>query len=288
MAAVARLDARERERLDVEPSLDPLQLYLASAGRRPLLTANEEKVLARAAERGDAEARRILVESNLRLVVSLARRYQGRGVPLLDLIQEGTLGLMRAAEKFDWRRGFKFSTYAVWWIRQSIRRALAVQAPGMRAPVRTGIPRPVISLDQPLAGEEEITLGETVVDPDAADPVEEAARTFEREHLGHALDRLPDVERLIVTSHFGIGTDPRTLRQIGREPGADRATDRPDRGARARAARARAAAAARAAGARRIASATRSRPARRRGRSAGRGTSARGLRRGWRRRSPPS
>ena len=157
MAAIARQPV-EREPGHGEPSLDPLQLYLATAGRRPLLTAREEQALARAAERGDAEARRILVESNLRLVVSLARRYQGHGVPLLDLIQEGTLGLIRAAEKFDWRRGFKFSTYAVWWIRQSIRRALAVQAPGLRAPVRTGIPWPVVSLDRPLAGEEESTL----------------------------------------------------------------------------------------------------------------------------------
>src|SRR6185436_20359649 len=104
MAAVARREL-EDHRQDVEPSLDPLQLYLSAAGRRPLLTGRQERELAQAAERGDLEARKILVESNLRLVVSLARRYQGRGVPLLDLIQEGTLGLIRASEKFDWRRG---------------------------------------------------------------------------------------------------------------------------------------------------------------------------------------
>jgi RNA polymerase primary sigma factor len=219
MSAVARREIAVEGR-DADQSLDPLQLYLSAAGRRPLLTAREERELARAAEQGDPEARQILVESNLRLVVSIARRYQGRGVPLLDLIQEGTLGLIRASEKFDWRRGFKFSTYAVWWIRQSIRRALALQAPGMRAPVRTGIPRPVISLDAPLAGEEEITIGETIVDPDAPDPVGEAVRAFERDRLLAALGHLPAVERRVVASHYGIGGgDPQTLRQIGRSLG---------------------------------------------------------------------
>ena len=202
-----------------ERSLDPLQLYLSSASRRPLLTAQEEQSLARAAERGDLEARQVLIESNLRLVVSLARRYQGRGVPLLDLIQEGTLGLMRAAEKFDWRLGYKFSTYAVWWIRQSIRRALAIQAPGMRAPVRTGIPRQVVSLDQPIAGEEDIALGETLVDADAPDPEEEAERSWEAEQIRAAVALLPPVERTIVTHHYGLDTDPMTLRQIGAELG---------------------------------------------------------------------
>ena len=197
------------------PSLDPLQLYLASAGRRPLLTAREEQALARAAERGDMEARRVLIESNLRLVVATARKYQGRGVPLLDLIQEGTLGLIRAAEKFDWRLGFKFSTYAVWWIRQSIRRALAYQAPGMRAPVRTGIGPQVVSLDQSLADEDEITLGETIQDNEAVDPLDAVDKEFERERLRAALDVLEPVERWIVETHYGIDTDPRTLREIG-------------------------------------------------------------------------
>ncbi len=202
-----------------EPSLDPLQLYLVAAGRRPLLTAREEQSLARAAERGDMEARKILIESNLRLVVATARKYQNRGVPLLDLIQEGTLGLIRAAEKFDWRLGFKFSTYAVWWIRQSIRRALAYQAPGMRAPSRTGIPRPVVSLDQPLADEEEILLGETLPDTESVDPLDAADKAFEHTRLLEALEALSPVERWIVESHYGIGTEALTLREIGAELG---------------------------------------------------------------------
>ncbi len=219
MAIAVRTDPVDAQADAVERSLDPLQLYLVSAGRRPLLTALEERELARRAERGDKEARQILIESNLRLVVATARKYQGRGVPLLDLIQEGTLGLMRAAEKFDWRLGYKFSTYAVWWIRQSIRRALAYQAPGMRAPVRTGIPRPVVSLDQPLADEEEILLGETLPDPESIDPEEAADRAFEEQALRDALASLPPVERRIVESHFGIDTPPLTLREIGRELG---------------------------------------------------------------------
>jgi RNA polymerase primary sigma factor len=218
MAIAVRTEVDEAEAeavAETAPSLDPLQLYLAAAGRRPLLTGREEKLLARAAERGDMEARRVLVESNLRLVVATARKYQGRGVPLLDLIQEGTLGLIRAAEKFDWRLGYKFSTYAVWWIRQSIRRALAYQAPGMRAPVRTGIGPQVVSLDQPLADEDEITLGETIQDPEASDPLDAAASAFEHTRLREALDALEPVERWIVETHYGIDTDPRTLREIG-------------------------------------------------------------------------
>jgi RNA polymerase primary sigma factor len=215
MAIAVRTHVEDEPAAEAAPSLDPLQLYLAGAGRRPLLTAREEQSLARRAERGDGEARQILIESNLRLVVATARKYQGRGVPLLDLIQEGTLGLIRAAEKFDWRLGYKFSTYAVWWIRQAIRRALAYQAPGMRAPVRTGIGPQVVSLDQPLADEEEITLGETIQDADALDPLEAAARDFERERLHAALELLEPVERWIVETHYGIDTDPHTLREIG-------------------------------------------------------------------------
>ena len=114
---------------------DSLQLFLADVGRHKLLTAAEEVYLAKAIERGDPTAKRRMIESNLRLVVSIAKGYRGLGVPFLDLIQEGTLGLNRAVEKFDWRRGFKFSTYATWWIRQSVQRAVANHARTIRVPV---------------------------------------------------------------------------------------------------------------------------------------------------------
>ena len=117
------------------PDLDALQLFLVEIGRRRLLTAAEEVALAKRIERGDSAAKRRMIESNLRLVVSIAKGYRGLGVPFLDLIQEGTIGLNRAVEKFDWRRGFKFSTYATWWIRQSVQRAVANNAQVIRVPV---------------------------------------------------------------------------------------------------------------------------------------------------------
>ena len=126
--------------LNLEPeelvaSADSLQLFLADVGRHKLLTAAEEVALAKRIERGDPVAKRRMIESNLRLVVSIAKGYRGLGVPFLDLIQEGTLGLNRAVEKFDWRRGYKFSTYATWWIRQSVQRAVANHARTIRVPV---------------------------------------------------------------------------------------------------------------------------------------------------------
>ena len=114
---------------------DSLQLVLADVGKHKLLTASEEVTLAKQIEKGDLIAKRKMIESNLRLVVSIAKGYRGLGVPFLDLIQEGTLGLNRAVEKFDWRRGFKFSTYATWWIRQSVQRAVANNARTIRVPV---------------------------------------------------------------------------------------------------------------------------------------------------------
>ena len=116
------------------PSSDPVRMYFHEMGKVPLLTAVEEVSLAKRIERHDLAAKRKLIESNLRLVVSVAKRHVGRGMPLLDLIQEGNLGLMRAVEKFDYRRGFKFSTYATWWIRQAITRGLANQARTIRIP----------------------------------------------------------------------------------------------------------------------------------------------------------
>ena len=132
----------EAEEIDLEASIpkgiavdDPVRMYLKEIGKVPLLTAEQEADLARAAQAGDEQARRALSEANLRLVVSVAKRYVGRGLPFLDLIQEGNLGLMKAAEKFEPERGFKFSTYATWWIRQAITRAIADQGRTIRIPV---------------------------------------------------------------------------------------------------------------------------------------------------------
>ena len=119
----------------VEQTTDALQLFLKDIGRVPLLTAADEVRLAKRIENGDQAAKQQMVEANLRLVVSIAKGYRGRGLPFLDLIQEGTLGLVRAVEKFDWRRGFKFSTYATWWIRQAVTRALADKGRTIRIPV---------------------------------------------------------------------------------------------------------------------------------------------------------
>jgi RNA polymerase primary sigma factor len=118
-----------------EATTDALQLFLREAGRHTLLTAAQEVALAKRVERGDMQAKQLMIQSNLRLVVSIAKNYRNQGLPFLDLIQEGTLGLIRAVEKFDWRRGFKFSTYATWWIRQAVARALADKARTIRMPV---------------------------------------------------------------------------------------------------------------------------------------------------------
>jgi RNA polymerase primary sigma factor len=121
--------------LTVEPSLDSLRLYLRSIGRVSLLTAEQEVLLARRIERGDMLAKQQMIEANLRLVVSIAKSYLGRGLTFLDLIQEGSMGLIRAVEKFDYRRGYKFSTYATWWIRQAVTRAIADKGRTIRIPV---------------------------------------------------------------------------------------------------------------------------------------------------------
>ena len=118
-----------------EVSTDSLQLFLKDIGKVPLLTAAQEVELSKRIERGDHRAKQQMVEANLRLVVSIAKNYRNQGLPFLDLIQEGTLGLIRAVEKFDWRRGYKFSTYATWWIRQAVARALADKARTIRMPV---------------------------------------------------------------------------------------------------------------------------------------------------------
>jgi RNA polymerase primary sigma factor len=119
----------------IETTTDALQLFLREIGRHPLLTAAEEVELSKRIERGDMSAKRRMIESNLRLVVSIAKNYRNQGLPFLDLIQEGMFGLIRAVEKFEWRRGLKFSTYATWWIRQAVARAIADKARTIRVPV---------------------------------------------------------------------------------------------------------------------------------------------------------
>jgi RNA polymerase primary sigma factor len=132
---------------------DSLQLFLNEAGRYPLLTAAEEVELAKLIERGDPQAKDRMINSNLRLVVSIAKRYQGHGLSLLDLIQEGIIGLIRAVEKFDWRRGYKFSTYATWWIRQAVQRGVANKSRTIRIPVH------IVEREQKIArAERELTL----------------------------------------------------------------------------------------------------------------------------------
>ena len=135
-----QLPAPEEEKgpkldLSVEPSLDSLRLYLREIGKVPLLTADQEVYLAKRIERGEMSAKTQMIEANLRLVVSIAKSYLGRGLSFLDLIQEGSLGLIRAVEKFDYRKGYKFSTYATWWIRQAVTRAIADKARTIRIPV---------------------------------------------------------------------------------------------------------------------------------------------------------
>ena len=151
----ARADAHDVTYVNgdlVHATTDALQLFLNEAGRYELLTAEEEVELAKRIERGDREAKELMINSNLRLVVSIAKRYQGHGLSLLDLIQEGIIGLIRAVEKFDWRRGYKFSTYATWWIRQAVQRGVANKAREIRIPVH------IVEREQKMArAERELT-----------------------------------------------------------------------------------------------------------------------------------
>src|ERR1700730_9398 len=176
---------RRKAPLDLKPegTTDALQLFFKDIGKVRLLTAQEEVDLAKRIWRGDLAAKQKMVESNLRLVVSIAKNYRNQGLPFLDLIQEGTIGLVRAAEKFDYRKGFKFSTYATWWIRQAVARALADQARTIRIPVHVveklnKIGRAERELVTELGREptqEDIAAG-TGIDPDEVDTIRRSAR----------------------------------------------------------------------------------------------------------------
>jgi RNA polymerase primary sigma factor len=160
--------------------VDALTLFMNQVGRYPLLTAAEEVALAKRVERGDAEAKERMINSNLRLVISIAKRYQGHELTLMELIQEGSIGLNRAVEKFDWRRGFKFSTYATWWIRQACQRAVANQSRTIRVPAHVHERR--IKLAR-VAGELKTKLGREATREELAQ-----AAGLQLQHVDEALD----------------------------------------------------------------------------------------------------
>ena len=167
---------------------DALQLFLNEAGRWPLLTKEEEVELAKRIERGDAEAKERMINSNLRLVVSIAKRYQGHGLSLLDLIQEGIIGLIRAVEKFDWRRGFKFSTYATWWIRQAVQRGVANKSRTIRIPVH------IVDREQKIARAERALapkLGRQPTDEEVAKQAKLPLKQLREVRAGRAGDHEP-------------------------------------------------------------------------------------------------
>ncbi len=207
---------------------DPVRMYLKEIGKVPLLSLEEEIELAKRIELGDAWAKKRLAEANLRLVVSIAKKYSGRGMQFLDLIQEGNLGLIKAVEKFDYTKGYKFSTYATWWIRQAITRAIADQARTIRIPVHMveTINRLVRtsrfllqSLGREPTGEEEDShLGDFIQDEHVMVPVDAATFTLLHEQLMEVLDTLTEREQKVLKLRFGLDDGrPRTLEEVGKE-----------------------------------------------------------------------
>lgn len=225
---------------------DAVKQYLKEIGMYPLLTAEQELQLAERVSRGDLRARQQLIEANLRLVVSVAKRYSSQGLPLLDMIQEGNIGLMRAAQKFDYRRGFRFSTYATWWIRQSISRAIAEHARTIHIPVHVvefiykikriarriyqeqgiealpeqiaaevGLPKERIvellsvseqpvSLDAPVADDEQYHLADALEDTSMTPTVDEISQKVLRDNIEQAMTILNPRERTIIEMRYGL------------------------------------------------------------------------------------
>ena len=170
-------------KVEHDPTVDSLQLLLDGIAKTRLLTAQEEVQLAKRIERGDLAAKERMIEANLRLVVSIAKRYRNQGLPFLDLIQEGSIGLVRAVEKFDWRKGYKFSTYATWWIRQAISRAIADKSRTIRIPIHiNNVLQKLDGAQRSLeaSGDREVSVEEIAqlagVDPDEAEVIMRAAR----------------------------------------------------------------------------------------------------------------
>src|SRR5919201_281587 len=212
-------DDEEEPRAETrEITTDSLQLFLKDIGKVDLLTAAQEVELAKRIERGEHRAKQEMVEANLRLVVSIAKKYRNQGLPFLDLIQEGTIGLVRAAEKFDHRKGFKFSTYATWWIRQAVARALADKARTIRMPVhiRRSSQAPV-SLEKPVGDEEESEFGHFLTDDSEPLPEEVAEVELRKATLQRVLDTLSARERRVLELRYGLnGEHPRTLDEVGK------------------------------------------------------------------------
>ena len=211
---------------------DPVRMYLKEIGNIPLLTAEEEVFLAQRIEKGDEQARKQLIEANLRLVVSIAKKYVGRGMSFLDLIQEGNMGLMKAVEKFDYKKGNKFSTYSTWWIRQAITRGIADTAKTIRVPVhmvetinktlRTSrmlkTSRDPVSLDTPIGEEEDSQLGDFIEDESLLSPVDSASFSMLKEELEEAMASLTERERNVIKLRFGLDDGKtRTLEEVGKE-----------------------------------------------------------------------
>ena len=241
---VEHLDLSVPEGVSLE---DPVRMYLKEIGKIPLLGMEDEVELAKKMELGDPEARKRLAESNLRLVVSIAKRYTGRGMSFLDLVQEGNLGLMKAVEKFDYAKGYRLSTYATWWIRQAITRAIADQARTIRIPVhmvetinrlvRTSrqllqeLDLPVervseimkmsqepVSLETPIGEEEDSHLGDFIQDDNVLVPQDAAAFTLLHEQLMEVLLTLTEREQKVLRLRFGLDDGrPRTLEEVGKQ-----------------------------------------------------------------------